>query len=164
MREAGRKLEEVRLVFHADDGATLLETAVSFGIMIALVVSVFQTSLALYTSHFVADAAREATRYAVVRGSSSCSNSPKLTDCNATADDIGSWVRNLRYPGIDPRRLTVTTTWPSSGADCYPSSSPCNNPGNLVNVAVTYAFPLNVPFWESASLNLRSTSQMVISQ
>jgi Flp pilus assembly protein TadG len=164
MLKAGERVAGILLVLDAEEGATLIEVAVSFALMIALIVTIFQISLALYASHFVADAAREATRYAIVRGSSSCSNSPNLTNCNATAEQIKSWVRNLGYPGIDPQRLNATTTWPSGGVDCYPSASPCNNPGSLVNVVVTYEFPLSIPFWKSATINLQSTSQMVISQ
>lgn len=136
----------------------------SLVLLLMLFIAIFEICLALYASHFVADAAREASRYAVVRGSSSCTNSPNLTNCDVTADQIQIWVRNLGYPGINPQNLTVTTTWPSTGSDCYPSSSPCNNPGNPVSVQVTYAFPLNIPFWKSATINLSSTSQMVISE
>ena len=162
MLKARERVAGIRI--DAEDGGTLIEAAISFALMIAIVVAIFQISLALYASHFVADAAREASRYAIVRGSSSCSNSPNLTNCDATADEVQNWVRNLSYPAIDPQHLTVKTTWPSSGADCYPSASPCNNPGNLVNVVVTYGFPLNIPFWESTTINLKSSSQMVISQ
>lgn len=164
MLKAGERVAGIRIALDGEEGGTVIEAAISFALMIALVVAIFQISLALYASHFVADAAREASRYAIVRGSSSCSNSPNLTNCNATADEVQSWVRNLSYPAIDPQHLTVTTTWPSSGVDCYPSALPCNNPGNLVNVAVTYGFPLNIPFWKSRTINLKSSSQMVISQ
>jgi len=148
----------------ADEGATVLEAAVGLVVLLGLFIAIVQISLALYTSHFLADAAREASRYAVVRGSMSCSTTPNLTNCNVSADEIQTWVRNLGYPGINPQQLSVSTTWPSTGSACYPSASPCNNPGNLVQVAVTYAFPLNIPFWKSAAINLKSKSQMVISQ
>jgi Flp pilus assembly protein TadG len=145
-------------------GATIVETAISFSLLICSLLGAFQIALALYTYHFVSDAAREATRYAIVRGSTSCSNTPNLANCNATAAVIQAWVRNLGYPGINPNNLTVTTTWPTTGANCYPSTSPCNNPSNLVNVAVNYVFPLNVPYWKTGSINIVSSSQMVISQ
>jgi len=148
----------------ADEGATVLEAAVGLVVLLGLFIAIVQISLALYTSHFLADAAREASRYAVVRGSMSCSTTPNLTNCNVSADEIQTWVRNLGYPGINPQQLSVSTTWPSTGSACYPSASPCNNPGNLVQVAVTYAFPLNIPLWKNAAINLKSKSQMVISQ
>lgn len=162
------KLEQVfdriKLAWRAEEGATLIEAAVGLVIILALFIGLLEICLALYASHFVADAAREASRYAIVRGSMSCSSSPNLTNCDATSDEIQTWVRSLGYPGIDPQQLSVATTWPSSGSDCYPSASPCNNPGNLVKVVVTYAFPLNIPFWRSATLHLSSGSEMVISQ
>ena len=162
------KLEQIfnriKRAWRAEEGATLIEAAVGLVIILALFIGLLEICLALYASHFVADAAREASRYAIVRGSMSCSSSPNLTNCDATSDEIETWVRSLRYPGIDPRQLSVTTTWPSSGSDCYPSASPCNNPGNLVKVVVTYAFPLNIPFWRSATIHLSSGSEMVISQ
>ena len=156
--------DKIRRAWSIEEGATLVEAAVGMVIILALFIGLLEICLALYASHFVADAAREASRYAIVRGSMSCSDSPNLTNCNATSDEIQAWVRSLGYPGINPQQLSVTTTWPSSGSDCYPSASPCNNPGNLVKVAVTYAFPLDIPLWKRATINLSSASEMVISQ
>jgi Flp pilus assembly protein TadG len=164
MPRADGVFEKIRHAWSAEEGATLIEAAVGLVIILALFIGLIEICLALYASHFVADAAREASRYAIVRGSMSCSTSPNLSNCDVTSDQIQTWVRSLGYPGINPQQLTVTATWPSTGSGCYPSTSPCNNPGNLVKVAVTYAFPLNVPFWKSATINLSSTSQMVISQ
>ena len=147
-----------------ESGGSLIEAAISFTLLISVMACVVQASLALYSYHIVADAAREASRYAIVRGSSSCSNTPNLTNCNATSDQIQTWVRNLSFPFIISNHLSVTTTWPTTGSNCYPSSSPCNNPSNLVNVVVTYAFPLNLPMWSGGTINISSTSQMVISQ
>lgn len=147
-----------------DSGATLVETAISMCLLILMLVGTFQLCLALYTYHYVSYTAREASRYAIVRGSTSCNNTPNLTNCNITADELQTWVRSVSYPGINPGNLTVTTTWPSTGSACYPVSSPCNNPSNLVNVVVKYAFPLNIPFWGSGTINIASTSQMVIAQ
>lgn len=152
-----------RTIF-AQTGSAYIEAAVAFSLLVSMMVGVLEISLAFYTLHFVAEAAREASRFAIVRGSSSCSNSPNLSYCNATSDQIATWVKGLQFPGIDPSNLTVTASWPSSGASCYPSTAPCNNPGNIVNVNVMYSFPLNVPFYGRSSINLQSSSQMVISQ
>jgi Flp pilus assembly protein TadG len=158
------RIRQLRCALTADDGATVVEAAVGLVVLLGLFVAIVQISLALYTSHFLAEAAREASRYAVVRGSTSCSTTPNLTNCNVTADELQTWVRSFGYPGINPQQLSVSTTWPSTGSDCYPSTSPCNNPSNLVKVAVVYSFPLNIPFWKTATINLSSTSEMVISQ
>lgn len=148
----------------SETGATLVETAISLSILLCVLVGTFEMCLALYSYHYVSYAAREASRYAVVRGSTSCSNTPNLTNCNITSAQLQTWVQSLGFPGIISNNLTVTTTWPTTGANCYPSTTPCNNPSNLVNVVVNYAYPFTVPFWKSGTINISSTSQMVISQ
>lgn len=148
----------------SDAGATLVETAISIALLISALVGTFEMCLALYSYHYVSYAAREASRYAIVRGSTSCSNTPSLANCNITSAQLQTWVQNLGFPGINPRNLTVTATWPTTGSNCYPSTTPCNNPSNLVNVVVSYNYPFAVPFWKNGNINISSTSQMVISQ
>jgi hypothetical protein len=50
--------------------------------------------------------------------------------------------------------LTAVASWPKGN----------NNPGNPVQVTVTYTFPLGIPFMPSRALTMSSTSQMIISQ
>lgn len=154
----------IRLLGKSEAGATLVETAISLAVLLGVLIGTFEMCLALYSYHFVSYAAREASRYAVVRGSTSCSNTPNLANCNVTSAQLQTWVQNLSFPGIIANNLTVTATWPTTGASCYPSATPCNNPSNLVNVVVNYAYPFAVPFWKSGTINISSTSQMVISQ
>jgi len=163
------KLREVRLNWahrggESEAGASLAEVAISFSVLATIMIGMMEVTMALYSYHFVSEVAREASRYAIVRGSTSCSNTPNLTNCNVTADELQSWARSLGYPGVNPNNLAVSTTWPSTGSGCYPSATPCNNPGNLVRVQVTYAFPMNIPFLSNDTINIGSTSQMVISQ
>jgi Flp pilus assembly protein TadG len=146
---------------HSEDGQSILETALSAMAVLALFLGVMEMCLALYTYHFVSEAAREGTRYAMVRGSS-CSGFTSA--CPAQASDVQSYVRGLGYPGVIPADMTVTTTWPTTGSSCTPSSLPCNNPGNFVQVTVQYRFPLSIPFVPSSILPLTSTSKMAISQ
>lgn len=79
MRAIEITVRKIRRVLTADEGATVLEAAVGLVVLLGLFIAIVQISLALYTSHFVADAAREASRYAIVRGSMSCSATPTLT-------------------------------------------------------------------------------------
>lgn len=144
-----------------DDASSVVETAVSAMILFSLVFGIIEASMALYAYHFTAEAAREGTRYAVVRGSS-CSGSN--TACPAQASDIQNYVSGLVFPGINPAAITVTTAWPTTGGSCTPSSNPCNNPGNIVAVTVNYRFAFATPFIPSSTLNMTSTSEMVISQ
>jgi Flp pilus assembly protein TadG len=152
-----------------EEGASIVETAFACVIFLAMLIGTFQMMLGFYTFHFVSDAAREATRYAIVRGSTSCTNTPNLSNCNATSAQIQTYVRGLNYPGITSSRLTVTTTWltasattPTTWSAC--TSGTCNVPGNQVKVVAVYAFPFSVPFVPRSTLSLTSTSRMVISQ
>lgn len=141
------------------EGQTLVETAVSLSILFALTIGIILSGLALYSYNFVAESAREGSRFAMVRGSSCTSPCAQ-----ATSASVQSYVQNLGYLWLNSSNLTVTTTWPDTGYSCTPSVSPCNNPGNNVMVQVTYLFPWNIPFTPSGTLSLTSTSEVVISQ
>lgn len=151
-----------------DTGSAIVEMALSSSVLFAMFFGMFEMSMASYTYHYVSDAAREGSRYAVVRGSTSCHNTG-LTGCGATSDSIATYVKGLGYPGIKSSNMTVTTTWytPSVGTPrtwTLCSTGTCNAPGYLVKVNVVYAFPFSVPFVPSRTINVGSTSQMVISQ
>jgi Flp pilus assembly protein TadG len=138
-----------------EEGATLVEFALSSAVLFMSLFGIIGFCGALYSYNFVSDAAHEATRYALVRGSA-CSG---FTDCNITSAQLQTYVRNLGYPAIIPSNLTAAATW--SGAN-----TPSNAPGNTVSVTVTYTYPLNIPFWPQSGtiLHLSSTSHMAISQ
>ncbi len=141
------------------EGQTLVETALSLTILFTMTFAIIELGMALYSYNFVAESAREGSRYAMVRGSSCTGN------CTiATNDSVQTYVRNLKYPGLNSSNLTVTTTWPDTGVTCTPSATPCNNPGNNVMVKATYAFPWTIPFIPSGTLTMTSTSEMIISQ
>jgi Flp pilus assembly protein TadG len=156
-----------RLGAQAEEGSTIVEFALASTILFAVLFGIFETSFALYSYTYISDAAREATRYAIVRGSA-CTGFPECgtTPRGAQQADVLNYVQHLGYPGIDTSssKLGVTATWPTTGTACTPITSPCNNPGNLVKVVVTYKYPLSIPFVPKASVNMSSTSEMVISQ
>ncbi len=131
-------------------GATMIETVLSFIIILTLTFGIMEACLALYRYHYIAEAAREGTRYAIVRGAN-CSGLG--SDCPASASDIQTYVKGLGFPGIDSNAMTVTPAWPAS-----------NSPGNPVSVTVLYQYNLSIPFVLSRTLTMSSTSQMVISQ
>ncbi|MGH9414062.1 MAG: TadE/TadG family type IV pilus assembly protein [Terriglobales bacterium] len=129
-------------------GSALAEFALVLPPLLMLLLGIVQLGRAVYAYHFVAVAARKATRYAIVRGASCSSFS---SACPATAADIESFVRNLNPPAMTPADLSVTTVW-----------NPSNAPGSTVTITVQYPFSLDIPFVPSATLPLQSTSQMVI--
>jgi Flp pilus assembly protein TadG len=144
-----------------EQGSTLVETALSIVILLAFIFGIMETGFALYTYHFIAEAAREGTRYAIVRGST-CTGFASA--CPAATSDIQSYVKNLGFPGIDMSKMTVSPTWSAytSGSPCSPGF--CNSPGNLITVTVNYNFPLSIPFVPAQTIALSSTSAMIISQ
>lgn len=152
-----------------DEGATLVEMAICSSVLLTMLFGIIGLSLALYAYNFVNDAAREATRWAIVRGSTSCSNTPNLTDCNAAPADIQNFVQGMGYPGITSANLHVTTTFltvstttPTTWSTC--TSGTCDAPGNEVKVQVTYSVPLGVPFITITTMSVSGTSAMVIAQ
>jgi len=157
-----------------EEGSGAVEVAFASLILIATMLGVCEVSLAWYYGHFCSDAARQATRYAMVRGSKSCANTPNLSECDVTADQIKTYVRGLGFPGVVSGNVTVTSTWyqasttePTSGQTATWSACPgaCNAPGNMVKVVVAYPMSLPIPAAnKTLSLNLKGTSQMLITQ
>ena len=157
-----------------EDGALIVEMAlVCLFLILPMFLGIFAMSTALYTYHYISEAAREGSRYAMVRGSTSCANTPGLSNCGATPTQIQTYVQNLGYPGIiaTSPTLTVTTTWykktaapPTNWNTLCGATPACAAPGNLVKVRVAYAFPLNIFFFGTRTLNMSSTSQMIVAQ
>jgi Flp pilus assembly protein TadG len=150
-----RRLPRIRRTLRAEAGASIVEFALASIILFALVFGVMAICFALYSYNVVSEAAREATRYAIVRGSA-CKSFASA--CPAIQGDIQTYVQGLGFPLINTNApspaLTAVASWPNGN----------KNPGNPVQVTVTYTFPLGIPFMPSRSLNMSSTSQMIISQ
>ena len=146
---------------HGESGSAILEMALSVGILLTFIFGIMEVSLAAYTYHFISEASREATRYAIVRGSA-CNS---FANCNIDGPGLQTYIRGIAFPGISPLSLTVaaSATTPA-GTTCTGTLTPCNVPGNPVQVTVTYTFPLGIPFMPSRTLTMSSTSQMIISQ
>lgn len=164
------QLKRIARLLLGSEGSTAVEMAISCTVFFAMMIGIYQISYAFYIYQLTSDVARQASRWAMVRGNTSCTNTPNLSKCNAAASDVQTYARSLNYPGITSSSLSVTTTWcaasgstpPISWATC--SSSTSNAPGNLAKVYVTYPLSFNIPFSKSLSLNIGSSSQMVISQ
>jgi Flp pilus assembly protein TadG len=154
----------------SEEGSAILETAMSIMILLTFMFGVIETGLALYSYHFISEAAREGTRYAIVRGSLAgtlaCA-APGPPTCQAqggnNTGDIATYVKNLGFPGINPNNMTVNSAWSTyvHGSSC-PATGPCNSPGNLITITVTYNFPLTVPFIPAQTWAMSSTAAMII--
>jgi Flp pilus assembly protein TadG len=147
----------------SEHGAALVEFALSVTALFTFLFGVMVMATALYSYHFVSEAAREGARYAIVRGSGCTTYSGFTSNCPiSTAAPIQSYVRSLGFPGIDTNNLTVAAAWSAyPSGTCTPSAA-CNNPGNQVQVTVSYQLPVKIPFVPARTLTMTSTSQMVI--
>ncbi len=160
----------------AEQGASLVEMAFSCLILIPILFGIIQLSIGLYCYHFAADAAREATRWAIVRGST-CNGIFGAGYCAPTSangtgalnSDIAQYVKTLGYPYS--ASVTTATMWctnsntiPATWKTCSTTQSGNNLPGNQVQVKVSYAFPLTIPFVPRKTINLSSVSSMTIVQ
>jgi Flp pilus assembly protein TadG len=139
----------------SERGSELVEFAFAITILFALMFGIIGFAQEAYAYHFVSNVAREATRYASVRGST-CT---LLTDCPITDLEIESYVKNLAPMGINAGQLVVTPAAINPGGSC---TGVAYSPGCAVQVNVKYPFVflsvLHLP-----TLNISSTSQMVIS-
>lgn len=138
-----------------EHGGSLVEFAICSSVLFMSLFGIFAVCAALYSYVFISEAAREASRYALVRGSA-CTG---FSDCGITSAQINTYVKNLSYPGINTANLAASAAW--SG-----SYSPSNAPGNIVTVTVTYSYPMAIPFWpkSGSTIHMSSSSQMAISQ
>ncbi len=81
-------------------------------IFLTFLFAVMETAFALYSYFFLAEAAREGARYAIVRGSTAgggaaCA-SYSSSNCQASAANIESYIQNLGFPGISASNMTRT--------------------------------------------------------
>ena len=146
-------------------GTTILESAVMISVLLVMMFGVVGFGNALYTYHFVSNTAREATRWASVRGTSCPLNLPSLPGgCPADDTDVNAYVQNLSTGiGLDPTKVTTTTTWVAPPNNLAACTTQPNSPGCVVKVQVQYSFQFLFPLLPSG-FTMQSTSQMVISQ
>lgn len=165
-RNAGRLKQTIGIARHAPAvtrGSTLTEFAFVLPLLAMILFGMIDFGRALYSYHFVSYAAREASRWASVRGRQ-CS--PVLPGCPAGPLEIQNYVAGIVPPGIDtsPASLVVTSVWmapPENPASC---KGPTNNPGCAVQVVITYNFKFLLPFLPQSTYQIHSTSEMIISQ
>jgi Flp pilus assembly protein TadG len=168
-KSSGPRFRTLRGRWGGDNGTSLIEFAVSVPVLFMLLIGFIQMCHALYSNFCISEAARDTARWASVRGSTSCTNAPGMSGCNATAAQIQSYAQSAGYPGVVSSSISVSTAWlsnsettPATWSTC--SGDDCNRPGNAVQIVVSYPFPYQIPFGPSNTFNFSSTAQMVIVQ
>ncbi len=167
-------LKSLQRLLAEDEGITTVEMGICASVLMAMLLGIFQISVAVYNFQLVADAAREGSRFAMVRGSN-CATYLTAAYCSpydssqngADGADVSGYVNSLGYIGHSQLTsstawLTASTTTPTTWSAC--SSGTCNAPGNMVKVTVTYNYPVNIPFVPSMTIPIKSTSAEVIAQ
>ena len=156
-----------------EGGSTLVEFAFVFMLLITMVLGIVDFSRALYAYHFVSGAARSATRWAAVNGSTCVDDSSCASPAGPA--DVQNYVKQLATAAtIDTSAtgcggsacLTTTPTWNPAGSNSPASCGTTNAfdyPGCTVQVQVSYNFNFLIPFIRSSAITLSSTSQMIIS-
>jgi Flp pilus assembly protein TadG len=138
-------------------GSALLEFGLLATVLFMLIFGIIDFGRALFAYHFVANAAREGTRYASVRGAS-CSL--PMTDCGA--NNLQTYLQNEATGiGMNPSQLNVQATYPIESDSPAVCSTVSNNPGCTVQVVVSYPFSFVFPLLPASTLNVSSTSATI---
>jgi len=154
-----------------ESGSALIEFALVFIILMTLLFGIMGFAHAIYAYHFVSNAAREATRYAAVRGST-CGDDGSCTAANSASGtagptspaDLSAYVKSITPLGIDtdPSKLTATLSYPVQADSPTICSTTQNEPGCTVQVTISYQFNFIFPLISTATVPLSSSSEMVI--
>jgi Flp pilus assembly protein TadG len=146
------------------DGGTLVEFALTISTLLTLVFVIMQLCMALYMYGMISETAREATRWAIVRGSTCVSGSG--TSCTTTTTAITTYAKSLGFPNIGGGTLNVTPsypdTFPAGGANAGQSN--CNAPGCRILVTATYTVAISIPLVPKNNIPLTTSSEMYILQ
>jgi len=151
-------------------GSALLEFAFVIVLLLTIMFGIIDFSRAMYADHWVSSAARDATRWASVRGSG-CA---LLTGgCPAASSDVSTYVQSIVPAGVvlnggtsGPGGLLVQTNWPGtngSGTSCVANGNPSKSAGCVVKIQVTYFFGFLPLLSKFGPITMSSTSQMTIS-
>ncbi len=124
-------------------GATIVEFAFGFSIVLFLFLGLAEFGRLAWTSHTLTFAVQEAGRVAIVRGSDS-GRPVSAAYMQALVTEKTAW--------LDPGRLSVLTTW-----------DPDNSSGSTVTVRATYNFmPVGVQLFSLNGIQLEGKTQMTI--
>ena len=166
----GKLATLLKLHLEREDGSNLIEYAITLTLYLLLLFGIVDFSRALYAYHFVAHAAREGARWAMVNGST-CHDDPDAPSCpyanGASLSDVTTHITNFVPPGIVSGQITVSACGVNGGGECAASSGgvcagTVNAPGCVVAVTVQYPFTFIAPIVHVGSITMSSTSQMII--
>jgi Flp pilus assembly protein TadG len=143
-------------LLHPCDGAQLVEFALSFPLLLVMVVGIIDFGAAYNLKQKLNNAAREGARFAINESCADCSQSAPAST-QAIENSIVNYVTNAN---IDVCGLTGTTT-PSAGPQGYASwkftSSPCASTG----IPFTIEIDRGITFLNSSSVTVCATKVLL---
>jgi Flp pilus assembly protein TadG len=154
---------------HYERGTAVVETAIVMAAALMLLFFIIDFGRMLFTYETLANATRQAARWAIVRGAG-CASSGESgeADCPATQAEIQTYLQteSLGQFITDPTSITVTPTWSNTSSTCtgYTNSTTAAGAGCLITVTSSYPFNFIVPWLSHATITMTSTSEMIMSQ
>lgn len=127
-------------------GSASAEFASTIVVFLLVALGIVETARAIQVYEQITNAAREGTRYAVVRGP----NSPSP----ASSSDVQNYVLS-KATGLDPNAMTVSVSWPTD------ASNP-DLQDVVIDVTYPFSFSPHISLLPSASFNFSTESRMVI--
>jgi Flp pilus assembly protein TadG len=178
LRDFGLHIRPAVYRRRAERGATLVEYAFAVFLFLSLIFGISGFGHALFIYHHLNNAAKEATRYAAVRGST-CATDADGGSCQATNSasgisgpttvaDVQAYVRSITPPSIDSTQLTIVPCG-VSGTACSPpitgaadacnTAATANQPGCTAQVQVAYAYNFIFPLLPAVTTTTSPCSQ-----
>jgi Flp pilus assembly protein TadG len=148
-------------ILRGEEGNEIVEFAFASFMFFMVLFGFIWLGFIFYMKNTTAEVAREATRWASVRGTD-CTN-PPITDgtCPATKTNLQTFAQSS-LPGA--ANMTVTPTWYDSTGTNKGTTN--QGAGGSIQVLVTYKIPVTsyLPFLDSSGnpFTVSSTSQSVI--
>ena len=124
------------LDLRSERGSNMIEMALVFPMLAIVTVAVMDFSLAMWSQHALAHAAREGARYATVG--------------KASDTQITNVVKSAAV-GLNEDQIDVSIVW-----------NPNNQPGSTVHIVVSYPFDPLTPFVARQSQMLEGRAAMVV--
>lgn len=119
----------------SESGGSMIEFALSLTALMTFVLVLMEMCMVFYTYGMISESAREATRYAIVRGSTCLTSSS--TSCTASVASINSYATGRGYPNIGGGTMVATTNFIPAGSQA---------PGSQVKVDIKYTVSIKLPF------------------
>ncbi|MEO7193067.1 MAG: TadE/TadG family type IV pilus assembly protein [Vicinamibacterales bacterium] len=147
----------IRGLFRGDDGAELIEFALTAVILMVTILGTMEFGIAVWRYNMVSDLAQEGARWASVRGTTSVAP--------ASAAAVGTYVQS-RANGIT---VAVTTTTASGNGGSGACTSTAVNPSALaagagICVRVQTSYGAISGLLPGGVLNMESTAKMVMAR